>query len=121
MFLAMFIENMLTDRSGKYKLGRQTVLYALLMSRAEVPLHTKLTPPGLYRRLLPRPALTAKLREALDYRLTVVQAGAGYGKSTALAALGADPRRVVYPQRDGLPARHRRYAARGWLRRLPRD
>ena len=57
------------------------------MPRAEVPLHTKLTPPGLHRRLLPRPALTAKLREALDYRLTLVQAGTGYGKSTALAAL----------------------------------
>jgi ATP/maltotriose-dependent transcriptional regulator MalT/DNA-binding SARP family transcriptional activator len=61
---------------------------------------------------LPRPALSARLREALDYRLIVVQAGTGYGKSTALAALGeaeppipcawysvseddADPRRFV--------------------------
>ena len=50
-------------------------------------LRTKLTPPRLHRRVLPRPGLIAKLREALDYRLTVVQAGTGYGKTTALAAL----------------------------------
>jgi ATP/maltotriose-dependent transcriptional regulator MalT/DNA-binding SARP family transcriptional activator len=50
-------------------------------------LRTKLTPPRLHRRVLPRPALVAKLREALDYRLTIVQAGTGYGKTTALAAL----------------------------------
>lgn len=39
------------------------------------------------RRILLRPRLTARLLEALDYRLTLVQAGMGYGKSTALAAL----------------------------------
>lgn len=50
-------------------------------------LHTKLTPPRRHRRLLPRPALTARLAEALDYRLTIVQANTGYGKSTALAEL----------------------------------
>jgi ATP/maltotriose-dependent transcriptional regulator MalT/DNA-binding SARP family transcriptional activator len=50
-------------------------------------LRTKLTPPRLHRRVLPRPGLIAKLCEALDYRLTIVQAGAGYGKTTALAAL----------------------------------
>ena len=55
--------------------------------RDELLLRTKLTPPRLHRRVLPRPGLIAKLREALDYRLTVVQAGTGYGKTTALAAL----------------------------------
>ena len=51
---------------------------------------TKLIPPRLTRRMLPRPRLTARLREALDYRLTVVQAGAGYGKTTALAMLAEE-------------------------------
>ncbi len=60
------------------------------MLRDELLLRTRLAPPRLHRRLLPRPALTAKLREALDYRLTLVQAGTGYGKSTALAALAED-------------------------------
>ncbi|MGC9399833.1 MAG: BTAD domain-containing putative transcriptional regulator [Anaerolineae bacterium] len=48
---------------------------------------TKLIPPRLSRRILGRPRLTERLHEALDYRLTIVQAGAGYGKSTALALL----------------------------------
>ncbi len=50
-------------------------------------LRTKLSPPSVQRRVLPRPTLIARLREALDHRLTLVQAGTGYGKSTALAAL----------------------------------
>jgi ATP/maltotriose-dependent transcriptional regulator MalT len=37
--------------------------------------------------MLPRPRLTQRLLAAADYSLTVVQAGAGYGKSTTLAAL----------------------------------
>ena len=53
----------------------------------DVLIRTKLVPPRLHRRLLRRPALAARLCEALDYRLTVVQAGMGYGKSTVLAAL----------------------------------
>lgn len=52
-------------------------------------LRTKLTPPHLPRRTLERPRLTARLAEALDHRLTVVHAEAGYGKSTALALLAA--------------------------------
>ncbi len=48
---------------------------------------TKLTPPRLHRRTLHRSRLSERLLQALDYRLTIVQAGAGYGKSTALAAL----------------------------------
>lgn len=58
--------------------------------RTRTLLLTRLTPPRRQPRLLPRPALTARLREALDYRLTLVQAGTGYGKSTALADLADD-------------------------------
>jgi len=47
-------------------------------------LRTKLIPPRPRRRVLSRARLTVRLQEALDHRLTVVQAGTGYGKSTAL-------------------------------------
>jgi len=53
-------------------------------------LRTKLAPPRLHRRVLTRPALMARLRESLDSRLTLVHAGTGYGKTTALASLCAD-------------------------------
>lgn len=57
------------------------------MSRADAILRTKLHPPRLSRHTLDRPRLTALLRDALDVRVTIVQASAGYGKSTALATL----------------------------------
>ncbi len=50
-------------------------------------LRTKITPPRRSARTLARPRLQAALVEALQYRLSILQAGAGYGKSTALAAL----------------------------------
>jgi len=52
-------------------------------------LRTKLTPPHLPRRTLERARLQSRLAEALDHRLTIVHAEAGYGKSTALALLAA--------------------------------
>lgn len=57
------------------------------MPRLAPPLQPKLLPPRLHNRLLPRPRLMAQLQQALDHRLTLVQAGTGYGKSTALAGL----------------------------------
>ena len=57
------------------------------MPRHDLLLHTKLTPPRLHSASCRDAKLIARLREALDYRLTLVQAGTGYGKSTALAAL----------------------------------
>jgi ATP/maltotriose-dependent transcriptional regulator MalT/DNA-binding SARP family transcriptional activator len=57
------------------------------MLRDELLVRARLLPPRPQRYLLPRPALAARLRGALDHRLTLVQAGTGYGKSTALAAL----------------------------------
>jgi LuxR family maltose regulon positive regulatory protein len=55
-------------------------------------LRTKLAPPHLPPRTLERPRLSARLAEALDHRLTIVHAEAGYGKSTALALLSASLR-----------------------------
>ncbi|MBT7073053.1 MAG: transcriptional regulator [Anaerolineae bacterium] len=50
-------------------------------------LHTKLIPPPRNERMLPRPRITQALMESLNYRLIILQAEAGYGKSTALAEL----------------------------------
>lgn len=91
------------------------------MSR-DLIVRTKLIPPLLHRRILERPRVLNRLREALDYRLTIVQAGTGYGKSTALAGLAqtgmtlawyhleredADPSvflpRLFYSFREALP------------------
>ncbi len=57
------------------------------MYRKGLIVHTKLTPPRPHQRTLRRSRLTGRLLEAREHRLTIVQAGAGYGKSTALAAL----------------------------------
>ena len=48
---------------------------------------TKINPPQLSARALERPRVTEALMEALHYRLTLVHAGAGYGKSTAVMSL----------------------------------
>jgi ATP/maltotriose-dependent transcriptional regulator MalT len=49
-------------------------------------LRTKLIPPRPSKHTLARPRLLARLREAESYRVTTVQAGTGYGKTTAVAA-----------------------------------
>lgn len=93
------------------------------MPHADTILQTKLNPPRLPRTTLVRPRVDALLRDALDYRVTIVQASTGYGKSTALANLAesnvplfwysategdADPRQFVVHLiaafRVGLPA-----------------
>ncbi len=50
-------------------------------------LWTKITPPRPSTRVIDRPRITEVLRDALHHRLTILQAGAGYGKSTALVHL----------------------------------
>ncbi|NOX62063.1 MAG: hypothetical protein GXP42_08975, partial [Chloroflexi bacterium] len=49
-------------------------------------MRSKLAPPRLRQPYLPREALAARLARGLETRFTMVQAGAGYGKSTTLAA-----------------------------------
>jgi len=53
-------------------------------------LRTKLIPPPLNARTLSRPRVSLALKQSFDYRLTILQAGAGYGKSTALAELAGE-------------------------------
>lgn len=59
-------------------------------------IRTKLIPPPRNARTLERPRVNQILKQALDYRLTILQAEAGYGKSTALAELAADLPAVVW-------------------------
>ncbi|OQY24089.1 MAG: hypothetical protein B6I34_03940 [Anaerolineaceae bacterium 4572_32.1] len=63
----------------------------------DLVIHTKLVLPRARRYLLQRPSLSARLLEAQYYRLTIVQAGTGYGKTTALtSALRDAPLRVFW-------------------------
>jgi DNA-binding SARP family transcriptional activator len=61
-------------------------------------LRTKLIPPPRNMRTLSRPRVSQILRQALDHRLTILQAEAGYGKSTALAELASELPGVVWYQ-----------------------
>lgn len=57
-----------------------------LLPGATIPLlSTKLKPPVLKQSILPRENLVAALQKATGYRLTLVCAGIGYGKTTLLA------------------------------------
>ncbi|MGF1507094.1 MAG: transcriptional regulator, partial [Anaerolineae bacterium] len=58
--------------------------------------HTKLVPARLRKHILPRPRLEQRLLEALDYRVTVIRAGTGYGKSTALAAYSGSGAQTIW-------------------------
>ncbi len=53
-------------------------------------LQTKISPPNLSHRMLHRLRVEQQLLESARYRLTCLQASAGYGKSTALACLAGN-------------------------------
>ncbi|MBI3167438.1 MAG: AAA family ATPase [Chloroflexi bacterium] len=61
-------------------------------------LRTKLIPPPRSSRTLTRPRVNETLKQALEYRLTILQAEAGYGKSTALAELAAEHQPTLWYQ-----------------------
>lgn len=61
-------------------------------------LQTKITPPSKSARTLARTRVTRALLEALQYRLTLFQAGAGYGKSTALTVLAEKYEPLIWYQ-----------------------
>ena len=62
--------------------------------------HTKLAAPRRHRRTLQRERLTTRLLESLEHQLTIVHAGTGYGKTTALAALTEENVSVVWYHLD---------------------
>jgi ATP/maltotriose-dependent transcriptional regulator MalT len=61
-------------------------------------LHTKIIPPPRQARTLARPRVTRLLMQAFDHRLTILQAEAGYGKSTALSELAETVKPLVWYQ-----------------------
>jgi len=69
-----------------------------MRSMAPHVVRTKVTPPPRRARTLLRPRVSQQLLQALEYRLTLVQAGAGYGKSTALAALTEEVAPLIWCQ-----------------------
>ena len=77
------------------------------MALTDLVIRSQLIPPRQRRGVLRRPRLEARLADALDYPLTIVQAGTGYGKSTALASLGSSAAQLSWytvtdPDRDPL-------------------
>ena len=92
------------------------------MRNEDLLLHAKLLPPRPRRQTLPRPVLLQKLRDALDYRLTIVQAGTGYGKTTALAALDTGAFPLFWysaEEADADPQRFLSYLIAAFRTRLP--
>ena len=61
-------------------------------------LRTKIIPPPRNARTLARPRVSQVLKQALEYRLTILQAEAGYGKSTALAELAGEIKPLIWYQ-----------------------
>lgn len=66
------------------------------MTRAHLLVRTKLSPPRLPRHTLERTRVFEQLAAVRHYRLAVLQAGTGYGKSTALAAFAAKTSGVAW-------------------------
>ncbi|WP_420631172.1 BTAD domain-containing putative transcriptional regulator [Candidatus Leptofilum sp.] len=60
------------------------------MYQQSIIVRTKLVPPRPAQHTLPRQRIMQRLLAAQNHRLTIVQAGTGYGKSTALAALASN-------------------------------
>lgn len=92
------------------------------MLRNDLLLRTRLTPPRPHRRGLARPQLLARLREALNYRLTIVQAGTGYGKTTVLAALKGDAKHLFWytlDESDRDPQQFLAYLIAAFHQRMP--
>lgn len=58
--------------------------------------HTKLTPPQPGRHTLYRSRLTRRLLDVRNYRLGIVQAGTGFGKTTAAAGLMETDQRCLW-------------------------
>lgn len=64
----------------------------------EQVLLTKIRPPRSTGKVLARPRITDEILDGLNYRLTVLHAGAGYGKSTALVKLAEEYSDIVWYQ-----------------------
>lgn len=92
------------------------------MSVDQPLLLTKLRPPRPNRQRLERPRLSERLGTIVEHRLTLVQAPAGYGKTTLLGMLGADPNPPAWytlGEEDADPPRFLAYLLAALAQRLP--
>ena len=93
------------------------------LAMEKVLLKVKLMPLRPAKKVLIRPRLTQCLLEAVNYRLTIIQAGAGYGKSTALASLANQEIPTVWYQiehEDSDPTTCLLYLIHGFRSLFPR-
>ncbi len=85
-------------------------------------IRAKLLFPRPSQRTLPRLRIQKRLAEMVDYRLAILQAGAGYGKSTALAHFAQEQAQVVWIHLDlesGDPHLFLQYLIQGCRHSLP--
>lgn len=85
-------------------------------------LRTKIIPPPRHARMLTRPRVTGLLMQAFDHRLTILQAEAGYGKSTALSELAESVKPLAWYQvneEDSDPLVFLLHLCHAFLRALP--
>jgi LuxR family maltose regulon positive regulatory protein len=85
-------------------------------------LRTKIIPPPRNVRTLARPRVTDIFMQAFEYRLTILQAEAGYGKSTALAELAEKVKPLAWYQvneEDNDPLVFLLHLCHAFLRALP--
>jgi hypothetical protein len=75
-------------------MGRTLELAGSNVYRQRLVVRTKLTPTWLHKRVLDRPRLTHRLLEAMDYRLTIVQAGGGRPDRKPISKEAQDPEQV---------------------------
>ena len=66
------------------------------MRLSERIIRSKLTPPQVYRTIFNRPRLQEKLAASIKYPITLVHAGTGFGKTTALVELSGLYKRVYW-------------------------
>lgn len=81
------------------------------MYQTSLIVRTKLAPPRPQKYTLLRTRLTERFLEARHHRLTIVQAGTGYGKSTALAALTQEPYPLIWYRLDAEDVDPQRFLA----------
>ncbi len=85
-------------------------------------LRTKIIPPPRNVRTLARPRVTDIFTQSFNYRLTILQAEAGYGKSTALAELAETVKPLAWYQvneEDNDPLVFLLHLCHAFLRALP--
>jgi len=85
-------------------------------------LRTKIIPPPRHARILARPRVTDIFMQAFEYRLTILQAEAGYGKSTALAELAETVKPLAWYQvneEDNDPLGFLLHLCHAFLRAVP--